>query len=276
MKTFKIFMVTAVMAFLATAAFAQDNNNEVESGAQRADSTKVYNGFLSRTNGRWNLDFLSISNDIDLSNNSSTTPCGSHYLDFGIQNLMLGYAGIGNTEGFEQQVAHSLEFGFDFARFQNWNASRNFGLQIALGMSWNRYQTKYNDVFQVDDHGNTICAPWESPSGKAFKRTRLTYVNWRMPVMLQFQDSHHRNCFSVGVEGELRHHVRSRVRMGGKKQYEVERHDLAVNPFGLNAIMRYEIGDFGIFGRCALTPFFDDSKTTLDGTPFAFGFIVTL
>lgn len=270
MKAIKIFMTTALLTIAVPTVFAQESSS---SESQKSDSTKVYNNLVSRTNGVWNLNFLSISTD-DF-NPETRHSHSHHYADLGIQDIALSYAGIANTSGFEQQVAHSLEFGFSLGQIQHWSASRRFGVNASLGLSWNRYQTKHGDVFQLDDNGNTICTPWED-APKSYTRARLTYVSWRVPVMLQFKDSDLKSCFSVGVEGELRHHVRSRVRMGSKKQYELHRHDLAVNPWGLNLVARYDFHDVGFFGRYSLTPFFDKDKTALEGTPFAFGIILTL
>ena len=45
---------------------------------------------------------------------------------------------------------------------------------------------------------------------------------------------------------------------------------------GEHSQMRYDFNDFGIFGRYSVTPFFDDSKTSFDGTPFAVGFVLKL
>ena len=261
MKSIKFFSVCALMALgLGVSGLKAQEN---------LDSTVVYNNVVSRTNGIWNLNFLSISTDGYQCNLKSHS---HHYADLGLQDLYLAYAGIGNTKGFEQKVAHSLEFGFNFGRIQHWNASRTVGLQTSIGLSWNRYSTQDNAVFQVDKDGELFCAPWED-APKRYSRARMTYVSWRVPVMLQFQDRRKLNCFSVGVEGELRHHIRSRVRMGGKKRYDVLRDGLCVNPWGLNIIARYDFDDFGIFGRYAVTPFFDDSKTSFEGTPFAVGIV---
>ena len=262
MKSIKFFSVCALMALgLGVSGLKAQ---------EKQDSTIVYNNVVSRTNGIWNLNFLSISTDgyhqCNLKSHSQ------HYADLGLQDLYLAYAGIGNTKGFEQKVAHSLEFGFNFGRIQHWNASRTVGLQASIGLSWNRYSTQDDAVFQVDEDGKLFCAPWED-APKNYSRARMTYVSWRVPVMLQFQDRRKLNCFSVGVEGELRHHVRSRVRMSGKKRYDVLRDGLCVNPWGLNIIARYDFDDFGIFGRYAVTPFFDDSKTSFEGTPFAVGIV---
>lgn len=262
MKALKYFMMCASLMALTLSAEAQ--------AQEKSDSaTVVYNNVVSRTNGVWNLNFLSISTDGFRCYDSRRS---THYADFGLQDIFLTYAGIGNTKGFEQKVAHSMEFGFNFGCIQHWNAERTVGVRALIGLSWNRYSTKDHAVFQRDSEGQLICEPWAC-APKDYSRARMTYVSWRLPVMLQIQDRRQQNCFSVGVEAELRHHVRSRVRMSGKKRYDVVRDGLDVNPWGLNLIARYDFEGFGIFGRYSLTPFFDDSKTAFEGTPFAFGII---
>lgn len=276
-----------ILSIMTIAALTFAANAQEHRHAERTDSvgeasiektTKVYNNFLSRTDGIWNLDFLSISTDMNKEDEwEYGTKHTRIYADLGPQDVWLSYSGLANTKGFDQQVGHSLEFGFNLGRMQHWNASRTVGVQTSIGLSWNRYQTADKGVFQIDGNGDMFIGPWTTPRGdQNYSRSRLTYVSWRVPVMLQFQDRNQRNCFSVGVEGELRHHLRSRVRYAGHKRYDVERHNIPVNPWGLNAIAMYSIGDFGIFGRCALTDFFKDNKNGFDATPFTFGFILHL
>lgn len=276
-KTLSIMTIAA----LTFAANAQEHRHTERTDSLEEGTTRVYNNFVSRTDGIWNLNFLSISTDASRNcwqdNYWVDGPVTRVYADLGPQDIWLSYSGLADTKGFEQQVAHSLEFGFNLARIQHWNTSRTVGLQMSLGLSWNRYQTADKGVFQIDNNGDMFIGPWTTPRGdQNYSRSRLTYVSWRVPVMLQFQDRNQRNCFSVGVEGELRHHLRSRVRYAGHKRYDVERHNIPVNPWGLNAIAMYSIGDFGIFGRCALTDFFKDNKIGFDATPFTIGIIFHL
>ena len=281
----KRIFTTFVIASIITATNAQEQiSTEVKSittsivtvndSVVAKDSTIVYNNFLSRTNGLWNLNLLSISTDQKGFDKKKTKGHSTHYADLGLKGISLAYSGLSNTSGLDQKVAHSLELGLVLGKIQHWNASRTFGLQSNIGLSWNRYSLEGKQVIQVID-GETVCNEnYQTPNGRDFSRNRLTYVSWRVPVLLQFQDRRHVNCFSIGVEGELRHHVRSRIRLGKEKQFDVERHNIAVNPWGLNAIARYDIEDFGIFARCAVTPLFDSKKTQLEATPFAVGFVL--
>ena len=75
---------------------------------------------------------------------------------------------------------------------------------------------------------------------------------------------------SAGIEGELRHHVRSRARVGHDKKYYINRNSLDVNDFGYNALFGIGTNQFTVFARYNISDFFG-SKSRVDAQPFFIG-----
>lgn len=241
-----------------------------------ADSVRVYNSLVSRTNNTWTLNFLSITNEeqgeymyVKKKGHSSC------YSEIGAMDLYLGYAGLTDMKGFEQSHGKSLELGFNFMRTQMWNSRRTFGLQAALGMSWTRNLTRDNLVFQLDNNGDLYVGDWKDAE-KPYSRARLTYVSWRMPVLLTLQTSNQKIGFSAGAELENRHHVRSRVKYGKEKRHDVLRRDMDVNPWGCNLLGKISFDKVSIYGRYSLTPLFGTKHTLLEATPYSVGISLNL
>lgn len=262
MKTY-LTLLFALVASTAT-VWAQ---NPTET-ADHAD-LRVYNNFVSRTSAGWDFNFLSISTS-DLP--GPTQKRARTYSFVGVEHLYLGLNGISST-GFTTRPANSLEFGFSLCGMGAYNYSRTVGLHLALYLSLSNFRLKDNDVFQVDAAGNTFCAPID-PSVLKYSRSRLKYNSWRLPITLSFPMQQHPFSLSAGIEPELRHHIRSRVKKGHTRRYDVVRNGLDINPWGFNVVAGIRYQDFSIIGRYSLTEFFDKDHTTLRGTPFMIGFML--
>ncbi|MBQ0057760.1 MAG: hypothetical protein KBT20_08905 [Bacteroidales bacterium] len=277
----KSLILTLAMVATLTTVNAQEHRHthQTDSDQQTAtDSTIVYNNMLSRTNNTWSINFLSIMSEPE-NKPSKCTGHSKNTMEVGAMDLFLGYAGIGKTEGFTQSPDGSLEFGFNFVR-GHWslNKRNTWGIENAFGVSWTRYRTEDNAVFLHDADNNLICTPWldENDQKKNYSHERMTYVSWRAPLMLTHKNPKLKTGFSIGAEAEMRHHIRSRVKMNGEKRYDVLRHGMSVNHWGCNAIVKLTYHDVSLYGRYSLTPFFDSSHTKLQGTPFSIGLSLDL
>ncbi len=188
--------------------------------------------------------------------------------------LFFGLAGLSSND-FRLKTGNSWEWGMypisGALRFPNRSCKWASGFTAALGFSRTSYRLKGDDVFHVTDDGMTVCSPKEEPD---YHKQRLVYWSWRLPV--SYQCSFHADkqvyFFSVGAEGELRHHVRSRAHVGHMRKYIIDSGSLAVNPWACNLMLQFGTDDCGVFARYALTDFFDKGSTALQGTPFMIGF----
>lgn len=281
----KKYFISAIVALTSAVAFAQNNNDTLSAQAD----THIYNNLVSRSGKTWKFNFLSISTEgnstvetpvqsnNETSGNSSYNvnvtvhkPCHKH-TEIGIDKWYLGVSSLGKTEGFELNPASSLEFGFSILTSELYNSRRTFGVESALFTSWTRYSVKSKNVFYDDADGHLVCNTGYVPAGEEYHRSRLTYASWRVPVTLNWCGDNVK--YSLGIEGELRHHLRSRIKYDGDKKHYAKYGDMDVNPWGVNALLAIGSDHFQFFGRYSLTQFFDTKGTDLRGTPFMIGII---
>lgn len=75
----------------------------------------------------------------------------------------------------------------------------------------------------------------------------------------------------MGAEFELRHHIRSRAKVGGDRKYYLCRRSMNINPIGSSALMGIGTDDFMIFGRFLLTDYFEENTRNIQAQPFMVG-----
>lgn len=247
----KLFL-SAALAVMTFATYAQDFgfvSRSTEDGESRWSVNLLGLTVENTTGNRSRLSFSLRSNDY-----------GKHGFFFGVSNLA--------SDNVELKAGNSLEFGIPVLSMGCWNDRRTFGLLSSVDISWTRYGLKNNHVIYSPnplDLDAVICDRYPAD----YSRSRLTYASWRLPLEMAFSKG---NClFTAGVEGELRHHLRSRVKMGKDKKHYIQQHELGVNPWGVNAVASFGVNGISVFGRMALTEFFDTDKTDLRGTPFMVG-----
>lgn len=265
----KLFLTIAVAIFTTSSMMAQ--NDSIASN----EDTHVFNDLVSLTTSvdeeggitkTWNLNFLKLTSEDTYTNNNKTA---HGWVEVGLDYAYLGFSSLANSN-VGLKPANSIECGLSLASINTWNRHNTFGVSTNFILSATNYKLQDDNVFHLDNDGNTVCEPIDK-SELDYKKPRLVYMSWRMPVMLnwKFRDSH--THFSVGAEAELRHHVRSLAKVGHKKRYDVCRQDMGINPWGCNIIASYGYKDVSIVGRYSLTKFFDGEKANFDGTPFMIG-----
>lgn len=239
------------------------------------DSVVVYNNLVSKSvyveNGisshKWNLNFLSLSPQPEV-----LTPSRGGWVttwEIGANSIYIGSTQLAGND-VKLKPASSWEWGFDLMRIQSWNRRKTFGHQLSLMLTRSSYRLNGDDAFYVDANGDTRLDESLKLNGLDYSRQRLIYWSWRVPFVFNFQPSHTWG-FSVGAEGELRHHVRSRAKVGHEKKYYIDRHNIDVNPWSVNALASVNIkDDFSIVARYNISDFFGD-KAKFDVQPFMVG-----
>ena len=247
--------------------------------AQDSDSTIVYNKLVSKEihrgkgtiSHRWNFNFLSIETTSPSGGRYTKNSHWGHSSNFGPDNIYIGFSEMANTDGFKIKPGSSWEWGFSLCDFKTWHPSKRFGFETALYLTRSSYRIKGDDAFHTDAEGYTVCdnALRQGEHPLNYRRQRLIHWSWRVPVQMFFKTKGGLR-YHVGVEGELRHHVRSRARVGHDKKYYINRNSLDVQDFGYNALFGVGTSQFTVFGRYNVSDFFG-SKSRVDAQPFFIG-----
>jgi len=251
------------------------------------DSIVVYNGLLSKSvyieNGKpahkWNLNFLSLSTTPEVEV-LTVHPRGGWHTEWNVGADVV-YFGSTQLAGddIDLNPASSWEWGFDLMKVESWNRRNTFGYKFGILLSRSSYRLDGDNAFHVVNGRTVLDDALQGHVGKHhdedYSRQRLIYWSWRMPFVFNFQPSNVWG-FSLGAEAELRHHIRSRAKVGNEKKYYISRHNLDVNPWSCNALASVNIGhDFSITARYNLTDFFGD-KAKFDVQPFMVGLCLDL
>ncbi len=243
-------LFTIITLALATAsAFAQQDTTIVE--------TRSYNNLLSKT--------------------IVTNPEGqqSSTLNVNIPGVP-NYGNWGNEEHYS-----ALYFGFAFAGDKNlpinstksweWGMyplsgtllhSRNYRTLLTWGLGFSRTSFKLKDQAPKDDL-------------QGFVSQRFRYWSWRLPISLEFRSDDYRSFVTLGIEAEMRHHVRARKydkQIAHATPEQIVGLDKnIVNPWGCNLLFQAGHHGWGIVGRLSLTDLFDPEETHLKASPFSIG-----
>ena len=242
-----------------------------QSSEDTDDNTIKYNNLVSKKviyedgvrRSKFSISFPTIESTKP---SSKLHRCWGQSTEFGPDRPYIGFCEMVNPEGYKINPGSSWEWGFSLMRFTTWHPSNRFGFNTELNLSRSSYRIKGNDAMHIDDQGYTVCddALYDDLH---YRRQRLIHWSWRVPVEMIFQ-TRGEFQYILGVEGELRHHVRSRARVGKTKKYFIDRNNLDVEPFGYNAVFGFGQRDFTIYGRVNISDFFG-SKSRVDAQPFA-------
>lgn len=139
--------------------------------------------------------------------------------------------------------------------------SHNYQRLLTWGFGFSRTSFKLKDQ-----------APYEDAPGYTSQRFR--YWSWRLPVCAEFQSQNHSSFFSLGLEAELRHHVRARNygdALANSNMIVVGHNKDLINPWACNLLMQAGSSEAGIIARLSLTDLFDQNATHLKAMPFSIG-----
>lgn len=139
--------------------------------------------------------------------------------------------------------------------------SRNYQRMLTWGFGFSRTS------FHIKDAAPSAGLP-------GFTTQRFRYWSWRLPVCAEFQSQDHKSFFSLGIEAEMRHHVRARKYGDALSDPSilVVGHDKdLVNPWGCNLLLQAGTNSSGVIARLSLTDLFDQNVSPLQAMPFSIG-----
>ena len=290
----------ACHALLAQEAENPNSDNHTDSLANTSvQEVHVYNNVVSKTvniggNGSrkhsWKLNLTGLSTtsengDEDVKLNKFGEPVSfrrhnlgwHHSTDVGFDVIYLGWTELSSSD-FDLNAASSWEWGFSLFDFHAWNRRETFGVSSHLILSRSSYRLRGDDAFHLADDGDVIIddvLKTRTDNPISYSKQRLIHWSWRVPVMLNFQTRHRwgQSPFrvSTGAEFELRHHIRSRAKVGSDKKYYLCRRDMNINPIGCSALVSIGTDDFSIFGRYLLTDYFKSNTRNIQAEAFMVG-----
>jgi hypothetical protein len=178
------------------------------------------------------------------------------------------------VEGLPQRPGKGFELGFAVGQW-GYHMTKNIGINTALYLTRSRYWIDNGQYLAYDRNLNApkkIILTNDPIDGKDVKQGYLRYWSLRVPLCLEISSASSRGPFiAVGPEVEFRFADISKVDLVNQKKGEKVISGINVNPFGLNAVARVGINDFGLIARYSFTSLFldDDPVQTY---PFMLGF----
>lgn len=182
--------------------------------------------------------------------------------------IYIGYSRMSNGINFDSpdmpdlKASKSWDIGFTlFDGALALSHDRSWGLAAGLGWGYTSFRVNGNYAFDKNADGITEIAPGYVDDG-AYTQSRLRYFYFRIPVTVEWQKKFTQRSgplfFSLGLEAEIRHGVKSKVAYLG--QSENLGGDLNVNPVGINLLAQGGYGDIGVYLRYSTYSLFQHNK----------------
>lgn len=168
--------------------------------------------------------------------------------------------GMGSPKDVNLVASKSWEIGFTlFEGDINLSRNKQWGLTAGLGWGYTSFRVDGNSSFREIDG---ITANYPAPEGISYDQSRLRYFYFRIPVSLEWQkriNGHHGPLFfSAGLEAEIRHGVRSKVKFNDHSENAGK--ELNVRPVGINMLVQGGYGDIGVYARYSTLSLFEKNK----------------
>ncbi|MDG1331301.1 MAG: outer membrane beta-barrel protein [Crocinitomicaceae bacterium] len=194
-------------------------------------------------------------------------------LDFGFMLLM--------DENRENTFADNPYWKNDAARSQVWNLNIlehkfNFGtpyvgLTTGLGFSWK--SVSFQNDYLIQATADSTFAIVDSVNQYSKNKLKASYLT--VPLMLEFNTSADEDrsfYLAAGVVGGVRltSKTKRQGEFDGKEFKEKVKGQYNLNPFKLDAAVRFGYANWGVFANYSLLPLFEQG-TTVDIYPLTFG-----
>ncbi len=278
--------------FLGFASFAQVEtevveeevevtNKEVESDTMKMKFGKTQVLVINNGEEDWDDEEGFDEDDEDLG--PEEEPRKSRKSDAHWAGLDLGFMML-LDENRENTFANNPYWKNDPAKSQVWNL--NFlehkfnlgqpfvGLTTGLGFSFT--SVAFRDSYLIQSSADSVFAAVDSVSSYSKNKLKATYLT--APLMLEFntsRDASNSFYLAAGVVGGVR--IASKTKrqgeFDGKEFKEKVKGPYNLNPFKLDAAVRFGYADWGIFANYSLLPLFDKGKT-IEIYPLTFGLSV--
>ena len=189
-------------------------------------------------------------------------------------------------ENRENSFANNPYWKNDPAKSQVWNLNIlehkfNFGqpfVGLTTGLGFSFTSVAFRDSYLIQSSADSIFAAVDSLNSYSKNKLKATYLT--APIMLEFNTSRDESksfYLAAGVVGGVR--IASKTKrvgeLDGKEFKEKVKGAYNLNPFKLDAAVRFGYADWGIFANYSLLPLFDKGKT-IEIYPLTFGLSVNI
>lgn len=134
----------------------------------------------------------------------------------------------------------------------------HFAFCPGFGLKWDCYNFCSENLVlgKVDGH-----LQHSFDTTMTYDKSKLRVFSLTVPLMFEWQPGSSWNSFFVmaGVEGNFHAGTRTKMVASSGDKYK-SKHDICVNTFSYDAIVRMGWNDFGFFAKANLSPLFKDGK----------------
>ncbi|WP_455592611.1 hypothetical protein [Bacteroides sp.] len=188
----------------------------------------------------------------------------------GYSRMADGFLSFGNPKEVDLRANKSWEIGFTlFDGSLALTRDNAWGLSAGLGWGYTSFRVDGNYAFDKINGITEIVPGLEDDY--AYTQSRLRYFYFRIPVTVEWQKKFGRKgplFFSAGLEAEIRHGVKSKVKYAGQKRNLGN--DLNIHPLGINFLAQAGYGDLGVYMRYSTYSLFQKDKGP-KLLPYSFG-----
>jgi len=194
-----------------------------------------------------------------------------HWAGFG-----MGFAGFtneGNAHDIPLKSSRSLEYNLNIYEHAIPISNRfRWALVTGFGFRWTRYHLKGNLHFEeIDNYTELVTI-----DDVRYKKSRLGITHITLPLLLEWQDSHDRLFFSVGVVGSVKTASSSRVeyyKVRGYNRKEKIDAGMTLRPVSIDILAQVGFNDWGAFARYSPISIFEHWKGP-ELYPLSFGLML--
>lgn len=259
----KVYIIAlSMMIFLPSIAQETEGDNEGKS-----DTTRVNLGkreFVIIEHEDEEEDFYIDEGDTVFTKKKKRSEAHWAGIDFGFSMLM--------NNNFEGKFDDHKYWENDPARSQTWNLNLleykfNFGtpyVGLTTGLGFSFTSIAFKDNYVLAETADTLFASIDTVNTYTKNKLKASYLT--VPLLLEFNTNADENksfYLAAGVVGGVRltSKVKRKGEFDGKDFVQKEKGKYGLNPFKLDATVRFGYSHFGAFASYSLLPLFDEGKT---------------
>ena len=218
--------------------------------------------------------------DIEINDDTEEEPRRSRKSEAHWAGLDFGFAVL-LDENQENKFADNPYWKNDAAKSQVWNLNIlehkfNFGtpyVGLTTGLGFNFTSVAFKNNYVVQSNADSVFAVMDTVN--VFSKNKLKAAYLTVPLMLEFNTSSDEDksfYLAAGVVGGVRlaSKTKRQGEIDGKVVKEKVRAPFNLNPFKLDAAVRFGYGSVGVFANYSLLPLFETGKT-VELYPLTFG-----